>query len=210
MSKNIVYFAKRALASEGLTVCSSHLHEIYAAIVGYQSRAALGIPLEEVFKEIEILIPDKAGAVHRAHNLFGGATANAVKIVDILLEILTFEFVCGECTCSVYENLEDYYSPGYACLVDWIINHDSVVSEMALTNAWDFDCSDIVVDELETGRKTISFVADFSGESNPDKPYCGSRIIVEGEIAVGKYRNIADDFSLIKLIPKLEDYCDLN
>ena len=86
-----------------------------------------------------------------------------------------------------------------------MINEESVSAEMALTNASGFDCDDITFNELEPRDKNISFVAYLNGEQHSDKVYCGTKIMVSGEIEIGKYRNISDDYSKMRLIAHLED-----
>lgn len=203
MRFNIIHFAKRALVDEGFTVRKTHLHEIYAATVGYSSRAALGVLVTQAFKEIENFIPDYKRAIDRTCKLLMCNQKQAEKVIDVLLEILTLEVISGECTCVIYKSVDDFITSKHDELASWLIDGDDLSGEIALTNAC-FDYADISASELEDG-KNLCFVAYLKGTNDPDMTYCGSNITVEGEIEVGKYRNFSDDFSKIKLVITPED-----
>lgn len=204
----IIHFAKRALANEAYKVVHGYIDEIYASVLGFKTKASLGRPIDKAFEEIEVLFADKELAVQRAHSLLGKSIEHAEAVVNVLLTVLSSDSIPSELSCRVHMSPDDYLSTNRFEIEGWLINNESVSAVMAETNAWGFDCDEISFEEFNKDDNEIHFVAYLSGEQDQDRPYCGTKVVVEGSISVGKYRNISDDFSTMTIVPYIEDLRD--
>lgn len=202
----IIHFAKQALARESCEVVHGHVDEIYASVLGFKTKAALGRPIDEIFEEIEVLIADKDLAVRRAERLLGESIEHAEAVVNILLSVLEGDAIPSEYGCTVYESVDEYFATNYDSLSDTVLNDGSVIAEIAMTYAY-FNSVDFEnFSQPSNGKGKLQFNAFLSGEQDPDKVMHGSNITVDGEFDIGPYRNLPADPSDIemKLVAELE------
>jgi len=128
------YAVSKFMASSGHNIKRSHISEVLAAMLGYQTYAALVIEesnddLEHHLDDAEMLVLNQAAAEQRANAL--GITA-----VPLLLQTC-ISAMQGSTTTPVYEDLDHFYdSYGREALIDTISSSDDVSAAMSETNAY--------------------------------------------------------------------------
>lgn len=130
------YAVSKFMASSGHKIKRSHISEVLAAMLGYQTYAALVIEesdddLERHLDDAEMLVLNQAAAEQRANAL--GITA-----VPLLLQTC-LSAMQRSTTTPVYKDLDHFYdSYGREALIEAISMSDDVSGAMAETNA-EFD-----------------------------------------------------------------------
>lgn len=169
------YAASKTLAPFGSTSTRSQLSEVIAALLGYQTYAALGIEeanasLAYHLDDAEILVLDKPSAEKRATAI---GIANVSAVVQTCIDAITS--AVGP-DISVFVGIDDFYD-SYARdrMVQAATSPDEVSSAMAESNA-DFDGDPEfpdktpATDNLWQARAewTIEADGDWGGSYDPD------------------------------------------
>ncbi len=137
--------ASKSLALNGHAIKRSHLAEVLAAMLGYQTYAALvveegDISLDYHLDDAEMLVLNQPAALRRAQSL-------GVAAIPGLIEAC-LSAVHGAAPMRVHEDLDHFYGD-YAreALVDAIASSDDVSAAMSETNAY-FDDDPELPDEV--------------------------------------------------------------
>jgi hypothetical protein len=126
--------ASRTMADNGHSIKRSHVSEVLAAMLGYQTYAALTVEeqddgLDHHLDDAEILVLNQPAAERRAQALGAGAVPELVQACVSAMQSIA--------SMRVHEGLDHFYDD-YAreALVDTITSSDEVSAAMSETNAY--------------------------------------------------------------------------
>lgn len=127
------YAASKALAQHGRSIQRSHVTEVLAAMLGYQTYAALTVEerdenLEYSLDDAEMLVLNLASAEQRAKVIGVSFASELIQACVLAMRNVT--------TIPVYEDLPQFYDD-YAReqLIDVILSSDDVSAAMSETNS---------------------------------------------------------------------------
>lgn len=141
------YAVTKFIASSGHTIKRSHISEVLAAMLGYQTYAALVVDesddqLDYHLDDAEMLVLNQAAAEQRANSL-------GISAVPLVIQACVSELQSATTT-PVYEDLDHFYdSYGREALIDTISSSDDVSAAMSETNAY-FDSDPELPEETPT------------------------------------------------------------
>ena len=187
--------ASKSLASTGQAPSRSQISEVLAALLGYQTYAALVLEeadatLTHHLDDAEIWVLDRHSAEKRA-NAMGIAAGPAVvqACIDALKDAV-------EPDISVFVGVDDFYdSHGREALADAISNSDEVSGAMAETNAYFPDNPELpdatpATEDLWAARTEWSIEAQgkMHGEYDPegDRMFNGDTLNCFGKLSYAK------------------------
>jgi hypothetical protein len=175
----------RATLDSSSTLKASHARELAAAYFGYKSHAALladtRYPIVNL-TDASILIPDVPMLSMRITQLKGlpKDLPPPMELAKICGEAISGDCFGGEVW--LYDSLENYLMEVLLIREDGCIQ-DCLSGVMAETNAY-FD--DAYYDDAETSDDgdivAVSISGVYSGESHPDRLFCGDQIDMKVEI----------------------------
>jgi len=142
------YAAAKFMASSGHTIKRSHISEVLAAMLGYQTYAALVVEENDSdlgyhLDDAEMLVLNQFAGEQRARTLGIDTTSKLIEVCFMTLKSTT--------TARVYKDVNDFYdSYGRQALAEAISSSGDVSSTMAETNADFYDDPDLPVETPQT------------------------------------------------------------
>jgi hypothetical protein len=186
--------AAKSLSTSGHTLKRSHLSEVVAAMLGYQTYAALSVEeqdssLKYHLDDAEMYVLDLPAGEQRARALGLSAPSAVVK-------------ACGNALrdaaphASVYDGVSDFYD-SYAreALEDTISSSDEVANAMAETNAYFGESPELPIEAPYTENLweartdwSIEAQGDMNGshDFDSDRMYAGDTLNCNGKLTFSK------------------------
>ncbi|WP_402721297.1 hypothetical protein [Janthinobacterium rivuli] len=182
----------KSLVKDGKSIKRSHIQEVLAAILGYQTYAALSVEenddsLAYHLDDAEMLVLNPPAGARRAHALDVAAPGLIEACIAALQNVAPVR---------VYEDLDQFYDD-YAReeLVDTITNSDDVSAAMSETNAY-FDSEANLpyetpaTDDLWAARSEwcIEASGDIKGghDTESDRMFAGDTLNCRGKLTFDK------------------------
>jgi hypothetical protein len=175
--RSAAFAASKALGQQDLIVKRSHLSEVLAALLGYQTYAALTLDeanpaLDYHLEDAEILVLNRPMGIVRALGLNPATRGHEETVATACIEALTAQIPHEK----IFVGIDNFYDMhARQAIAEAIYDDDDVAGAMAESNAsfpddpeLDIECP-TTEDLWQAPREwTISAEGEFTGEYDPD------------------------------------------